>query len=79
MKWALLLIAAASMVPLSAWLRRNPREAPKLWILVGFLAVEHGPLHVYMAIDSVAGYWPGYTLGAEISLLRDLYRWQDGA
>ena len=69
MKWALLLIAAASMVPLSAWLRRNPREAPKLWILVGFLAVEHGPLHVYMAIDSVAGFWPGYTLGAEISLL----------
>ena len=69
MKWALLLMAAASMVPLYGWLRRNPREAPKLWILVGFLAVEHGPLHVYMAIDSVAGFWPGYTLGAEISLL----------
>jgi O-antigen ligase len=59
----------ASMVPLSAWLRQNPREAPKLWLFVGFLAVQHGPLHVYMALDSWAGQWPGYTFGAEISLL----------
>ena len=36
---------------------------------MGFLVVEHGPLHVYMALDSWAGQWPGYTLGAEISLL----------
>jgi len=68
-KWILLLIACACVVPLSAWLRQNPREAPKLWMFVGFLAVEHGPLHVYMAIISWAGQWPGYTLGAEISLL----------
>lgn len=69
MKWVFLFIALASVLPLSGWLRRNPREAPKIWILVGFLAVEHGPLHLYMAVDSWAGQWPGYVLGAEISLL----------
>ena len=69
MKWVLLLAALASVLPLSIWLRQNPREAPKLWVLVGFLVVEHGPLHLYMALDSWAGQWPGYTLGAEISLL----------
>ena len=69
MKWILLLIASAAVVPLAGWLRQNPRQAPKLWILVGFLAVEQGPLHTYMALDSWAGQWPGYTFGAEISLL----------
>ena len=69
MKWVLLFAACAAVLPLSAWLRQNPREALKVWTLVGFLVVEHGPLHVYMALDSWAGQWPGYTLGAEISLL----------
>ena len=69
MKWALLLAALASVLPLSVWLRQNPRKAPKLWVLVGFLLVQHGPLHLYMALDSWAGQWPGYTLGLEISLL----------
>jgi len=68
-KWILFAIALVIVLPLSAWLRQNPREASKVWILVGFLAVEHGPIHVYMALDSVAGFWTGYTLGAEISLL----------
>ena len=69
MKWVLLLIASACILPLSAWLRQNPQQAPKLWTFVGFLAVEHGPQHMYMAVDSWAGQWPGYTFGAEISLL----------
>ena len=69
MKWVLLFAAVACVLPLSIWLRQNSREAPKLWILVGFLAVEQGPLHTYMALDSWAGQWPGYTFGAEISLL----------
>ena len=69
MKWVFLIAASVAMVPLFAWLRANPRAAPKIWMLVGFLVVEHGPLHLYMALDSWAGQWPGYTLGAEISLL----------
>ena len=69
MKWAFLIAAFVAMVPLFAWLRADPRAAPKIWMLVGFLVVEHGPLHLYMALDSWAGQWPGYTLGAEISLL----------
>ena len=69
MKWVLLFAACAAVLPLSVWLRQKPREALKVWTLVGFLVVEHGPLHVYMALDSWAGQWPGYTLGAEISLL----------
>jgi len=51
------------------WLRGNPRHIPKIWMLVGFLLLEHGPLHTYMAMYSWAGLWPGYVQGAEISLV----------
>jgi O-antigen ligase len=67
-KWVLLAIAIVCVIPLTGWLRNNPRQSPKIWMLVGFLILQHGPLHVYMAIISWPG-WPGYIYGAEISLL----------
>ena len=38
-------------------------------MLVGFLALEQGPIHLYMAFNTWAGQWPGVLDGAEISLL----------
>jgi len=67
-KWIYLAIAITAVIPLVGWLRHNSRETPKIWMLVGFLVIQHGPLHVYMAIISWPA-WPGYVVGAEISLL----------
>jgi O-antigen ligase len=69
-KWLLLIITIAGVPPLAGWLRRNPGAIPKIWMLVGFLTVEHGPIHLYMAFYTWAGQWPGGVLdGAEIALL----------
>src|SRR5215470_12125826 len=68
MKWAFLAIALVALPPLSGWLRRNPREMPKVWMLMGFLPFALSPLHLYMAPISWA-FWPGYVKGAELSLL----------
>src|SRR5262249_20506819 len=54
--------------PLSGWFRRNPAEMPKIWMLMGFLAFEHGPQKLYMAIISWA-WWPGHTKGLEFSIV----------
>src|SRR5258708_33573812 len=61
----------AAIVPLSNWLRRNPRQAPKLWMLLGFLPFALSFAHLNMAIISWLG-WPGYLLGAEFSVLDGL-------
>src|SRR5882672_4555054 len=58
----------AAIVPLSNWLRRNPRQAPKLWMLMGFLPFALSFAHLDMAFISWLG-WPGYLLGAEFSVL----------
>src|SRR5260370_42558146 len=61
----------AAIVPLSNWLRRNPRQAPKLWMLMGFLPFALSFAHLDMAIISWLG-WPGYLQGAEFSVLDGL-------
>ena len=71
MKWAALAVALAAVMPLAGWLRRNPREAPKIWILMGFLPFVIAAFHLYMAVISWPG-WPGYTKGAEISIMDPL-------
>jgi O-antigen ligase len=65
-KWAALAFFLTIIAPMSGWLRRNPREAPKLWMLLGFLPFGP-PFHSYMAL--VSWQWVGYVKGAEISLL----------
>jgi O-antigen ligase len=67
-KWVALIVSLSAIMPLSAWLRRNPGQSPKIWMLVGFLPFLIENLHFYMAINSWAG-WPGYVQGAEVSLL----------
>jgi len=67
-KWLGFIVILAAIMPLSWWLRRNPRGAPKIWILIGFLPFALGPFHLYMAIVSWPA-WPGYVKGAEFSVL----------
>ena len=68
MKWVFLAIMLAAIVPLAGWLRRNPRETPKIWTLMGFLPFGLGEFHLYMAAISWSQ-WPGYVKGLEISVL----------
>src|SRR6202030_3725864 len=68
MKWAALAIALAVTMPLSDWLRRNPQQSLKVWMLMGFLPFVIGDLHLYMAVDSWAE-WGGYIKGAELTAL----------
>jgi O-antigen ligase len=68
LKWLLLLISIALIVPVSGWFRRNPAEMPKIWMLMGFLVFEHGAQKLYMAIISWAA-WPGHTKGLEFSIV----------
>jgi O-antigen ligase len=70
-KWVSLIMVLAAIVPLSNWLRRNPRQAPKLWMLLGFLPFALSFAHLDMAFISWLG-WPGYLLGAEFSVLDGL-------
>lgn len=71
MKWIFLLVLLISVAPLAWWIRRNPTKRTIIWIVFGFLAVQHGPFHLYMAAISWAT-WPGFVKGMEISLLDGL-------
>jgi O-antigen ligase len=65
-KWVALVSGLALVMPLSAWLRGNPRQSLKLWMLLGFLPFVVDYYHLYMAIDSTPA-WGGYVKGAEVS------------
>jgi O-antigen ligase len=67
-KWVALAIILAAVLPVSNWLRQNQRDAPKLWMLFGFLPFALSFTHLNMAIISWAD-WPGYVKGAEFSVL----------
>lgn len=63
-KWIGIIITLAAVVPFSWWLRRNPNQAPKIWMLMGFLPFVTKPFHLFMAFISWVE-WPGYVAGAE--------------
>lgn len=68
MKWVALGICLMLVIPLSAWLRNNPHQSLKLWMLLGFLPFVVDHYHLYMAAYST-DWWGGYVKGAEISAL----------
>jgi hypothetical protein len=68
MKWIILLMIMAAVVPFSGWLRRNPVQAPIVWTLMGFLPFVLSTWHLYMAPISWPD-WPGYVKGMEFSIL----------
>jgi hypothetical protein len=67
-KWIGLVILLAAVFPLSVWLRRNPSEAPKAWMLLGLFPFILTIFHSVVAVISMLE-WPGYVKGAEFSVL----------
>jgi O-antigen ligase len=55
-------------MPVCYWLRRHPGDAPKFWMLMGFLPFVLPSLHLNMAAISWPT-WPGYVKGTEFSVL----------
>lgn len=68
MKWIFLAALIALVPVLAGWLRSNPRELPKVCMLMGFLPFAIAPFHLYAAPISWA-MWPGFVKGVEVSLL----------
>ena len=68
MKWLALGLCVILIVPLLGYLRRNPAQSQKVWMLLGFLPFVIQYFHLYMAVDSAPG-WGGYVKGAKISIL----------
>lgn len=68
MKWIALILILVSAPAIAAWLKSNPRSAPWVWGLLGFLPFVLGPWHLFIAPYSTAA-WPGYVKGWEISVL----------
>ena len=68
MKWIALAIMLSAGIASVNWVRHNPKQLPKLGILVGCLPVLLAPFHLYMAAVSWSE-WPGYVKGLEISTL----------
>jgi len=69
LKYVILAIALAGVLPLAAWIRRHPSIAPKLWMLMGMLPFAQTAVpHLYIALFSWAE-WPGYVKGFEFSAL----------
>jgi O-antigen ligase len=68
-KWVLFSIALVGVLPLAGWLRRNPQECPKIWMLMGFLPFLVTALpRLEIALIGWPT-WPGTAQGMEISAL----------
>jgi O-antigen ligase len=52
-KWVGLVILLVAIFPLSSWLRRNPSQAPKVWLLFGLTPFLITVAHLVMAVRSV--------------------------
>jgi len=69
-KWIGLTIILAAVIPLSDWLRHNPRQAPKIWIVVGMMPFLMTVAHLVMAFTLLDGSPLNYYVhGAEFSVL----------
>jgi hypothetical protein len=71
LKVAVLIFALVAAFPFSRWLKRNPHEVPKVWILMGLLPFVFMGLGVDqpLYITLFGGQWSGFLRGAEISVL----------
>ncbi len=49
MKWVALLIFIGMVPVLSAWLRDNPKLAPRVWLVMGLLPFVMDILHLIIA------------------------------
>jgi O-antigen ligase len=67
MKWAVLIIIATLVWPLSNYLRINPDRRLRVFAAAAFLPFVLTKMHLYMAVLNWG--WVGYVKGGEISLL----------
>jgi O-antigen ligase len=65
-KWVSLIILLGAMAPLCEWLRRNPDQAPRVWIVMGVMPFAFYSLHLNMAAISWPE-WTGHVSGIEFS------------
>jgi O-antigen ligase len=68
-KWVLFAIALAGLLPLTGWLRQNPLQRPKIWMLMGclpFLLTALPRLEIGLIAWPL---WPGISRGIEVSAL----------
>jgi len=69
-KWVGFAFLSAATIFLSDWLRRNPRQAPKIWMLFGLMPFLMTVGHLVMAFISLDGDpLHFYVHGAEFSVL----------
>jgi O-antigen ligase len=69
LKWVILIISLAGVLPLAVWIRRYPRIAPPIYFLMGMLPFAQSAIpHLNIALVSWAA-WPGFVKGAELSAL----------
>ena len=69
MKWAIFAFGLLAVIPLTAWLRQNPRNLTKAFIAIGALPYVMGAFPKYkIAIHGVPE-WPGFTQGFDVSIL----------
>ena len=69
MKWAIFAIGLAAVVPLSAWLRNNPRMVPKFWMVIGALPFIWGLFPKREIAILGVPEWPGYSQGFGVSII----------
>jgi O-antigen ligase len=67
-KWVSLIVLLGAMLPVHAWLRRNPDRVSNIWIFMGFLPFAFYSLHLNMAAISWPD-WPGHVKGIEFSVV----------
>jgi O-antigen ligase len=64
-KWIVFAVALAATIPLSQWLRRNPGQTSKVWILFGLLPFAFNQQITMMDWPA----WPGHVKGLQITSL----------
>lgn len=72
LKALVLAVAFIATIPISRWLRRDPRAALRAWVLIGVLPFIYTGIGVNqpMFITLLGGtQWPGYLKGAEFSVI----------
>jgi O-antigen ligase len=68
-KWIIFTLGLAGIIPLTSWLRQNPHQLPKVWLIIGALpfVMVAFPKHE-IAILGDPG-WPGFAQGFNISAI----------
>jgi O-antigen ligase len=73
-KWIIFALGLAAILPLAGWLRSNPRELPRVWMIIGALPFLMSAFPKYEIAILGEPEWPGILKGFDISAM-DLIIW----